>query len=402
VQKSLDEYKSMIRAKDSYAIFMAAYEAEAFEATMLGDDNPPIPPEGLAIEEDHWHLAYTHGVWRAEQPQPSRTISRTRNSSPPPLEIDSATTKMLEAQRMKQFPPPSVFDPPDSVRFGIPGQMYGPATKSPSAAAKKLAAKKKLATARTPSASPGKRLSPGKQQSPVRTPTAPLKTAAPKPKSPVKPAAAARPPTPAMDPHRGPVISTTNPPFIPGTNKPNPFFEPMPAPEVWHRRMPAFFSFGETPYMGQVMSDQINEDLARSKSCLLLPPFSNKQANNTVLDHDEIVNDPAPPPANPSGGGILNRISSVLLGRSASSAPEDVATRDRHGHRHSHGHGRVADDQVREIKPLRPTTWELPEVKEEDIQRAMGMWKSQVDEVAGPAVKRKASGQVGGGKRAAR
>ena len=45
--------------------------------------------------------------------------------------------------------------------------------------------------------------------------------------------------------------------------KPNPFFETMPAPEVWHRRMPPYFPFGETPYMEQVLSRQINADLAR-------------------------------------------------------------------------------------------------------------------------------------------
>lgn len=66
-------------------------------------------------------------------------------------------------------------------------------------------------------------------------------------------------------PKRGPVHSSTNPQTIPETTKKNPFFESMPAPEVWHRRMPPYFSFGETPYMERVISNQINADLAGSE-----------------------------------------------------------------------------------------------------------------------------------------
>ncbi|KAK3675309.1 hypothetical protein LTR78_004819 [Recurvomyces mirabilis] len=49
--------------------------------------------------------------------------------------------------------------------------------------------------------------------------------------------------------------------FLP---KKNPFHELMPAPEVWHRRMPNVFPFGETPFMEREKSRQINEDLTRS------------------------------------------------------------------------------------------------------------------------------------------
>ncbi|KAI7598632.1 hypothetical protein KC319_g2947 [Hortaea werneckii] len=67
---------------------------------------------------------------------------------------------------------------------------------------------------------------------------------------------------------RGPVHSSTNPQFIPHDPKqrPNPFFETMPAPEIWHQRMPAFFPFGETPYLERVKSRQIEEDLAYDHS----------------------------------------------------------------------------------------------------------------------------------------
>ncbi|SMR52557.1 unnamed protein product [Zymoseptoria tritici ST99CH_3D1] len=72
--------------------------------------------------------------------------------------------------------------------------------------------------------------------------------------------------SPERTPNRhGPVISVTNPRFLPGTNEPNPFFEQMPRPEVWHRQAPraGFLGFGDTPFSQQMMSDQIDADLAR-------------------------------------------------------------------------------------------------------------------------------------------
>lgn len=65
------------------------------------------------------------------------------------------------------------------------------------------------------------------------------------------------------EPGRGSIISPTNPENIAALNRPNPFYETLPAPEVWHRRMPPYFPFGETPYMEGVMSRQIDEDLKR-------------------------------------------------------------------------------------------------------------------------------------------
>jgi hypothetical protein len=64
---------------------------------------------------------------------------------------------------------------------------------------------------------------------------------------------------------RGTVHSVTNKPLIPGTNRKNPFFETMPGPEVWHRRMPPFPPFGETPLMEREMRRQISEDLAKGE-----------------------------------------------------------------------------------------------------------------------------------------
>lgn len=88
----------------------------------------------------------------------------------------------------------------------------------------------------------------------------PQQTAADKPLEPGQPSA----------PGRGPIRPVTNPEYIPDANgnptdRKNPFFETMPAPEIWHRRMPPIFPFGETKRMEEIYSDQINEDLKRSK-----------------------------------------------------------------------------------------------------------------------------------------
>lgn len=68
---------------------------------------------------------------------------------------------------------------------------------------------------------------------------------------------------------RGNMISSTNPGIITimvddhAQDRINPFFETLPGPEIWYRNMPPFFNFGETKFMEQQISDQINEDLAR-------------------------------------------------------------------------------------------------------------------------------------------
>jgi hypothetical protein len=55
--------------------------------------------------------------------------------------------------------------------------------------------------------------------------------------------------------------------------RPNAFFETLPGPEIWHRRMPPYFMFGETKYMQQVVSDQINRDLHRGEFRSPSPPI---------------------------------------------------------------------------------------------------------------------------------
>lgn len=48
----------------------------------------------------------------------------------------------------------------------------------------------------------------------------------------------------------------------------DPWAEEMPRPEVWHRRMPNSFPFGETPFMEVKMSEQISRDLGEGKSAI--------------------------------------------------------------------------------------------------------------------------------------
>ncbi|KAK6430911.1 hypothetical protein LTR95_012933 [Oleoguttula sp. CCFEE 5521] len=144
----------------------------------------------------------------------------------------------------------------------------------------------------TKSKSPSKVRSPSKAPSPSKTQSqSPLKkidtgdsgvvivdqTKRKRPQSPAKPTAttkgkgkSASPARPYQDnrgclPHtRGKVESCTNLEFISDEKgKHNPFFETLPAPEVWHRRMPPYFPFGETPLMEAYVSKQIDEDLQR-------------------------------------------------------------------------------------------------------------------------------------------
>jgi hypothetical protein len=73
---------------------------------------------------------------------------------------------------------------------------------------------------------------------------------------------------------RGKIVSPTNPAIIAELKQANRFHETLPAPEVWHRRMRPYFTFGETPYMQQLASDQIQEDLNKSEQTLLtFPPL---------------------------------------------------------------------------------------------------------------------------------
>lgn len=116
--------------------------------------------------------------------------------------------------------------------------------------------------------------SPAKRQraaSPAKAASAPISGRA-RSKSPAKgsvsqgQSASAQPyprPYPSHPGGRGKIISPTNPPMVEELNKRNTFHETLPAPELWHRNMPPYFPFGETPFMEQEISRQIDEDLRR-------------------------------------------------------------------------------------------------------------------------------------------
>lgn len=98
-----------------------------------------------------------------------------------------------------------------------------------------------------------------REKSPAKSPA---KTAKASTKADKEKATAAVPAPPSAA--RGPIESSTNPENLPDGGK-NPFHHTMPGPEVWHRRMPPYFSFGETPYMERILSAEINKDLSRGK-----------------------------------------------------------------------------------------------------------------------------------------
>ncbi|KAI5370978.1 hypothetical protein Slin14017_G018570 [Septoria linicola] len=143
---------------------------------------------------------------------------------------------------------------------------------------------------------------------------------------------------------RGNILSSTNPPTISiaikkadGTEeiqeRVNPFFETLPGPEVWHRNMPPFFSFGDTKLMEQIISDQINADLART--------------------HDIVPTKAKEAAADKSGGGFLAKGKSLLFGSAGPKTPVEET--------------QPADDSVvKPIATLRKDQWALPELTPQD------------------------------------
>lgn len=139
-------------------------------------------------------------------------------------------------------------------------QQPKPSKKSPTKRSASTSARSPSPSKRSRAASPTKEpislksrgKSPIKKSSPQKPSTTTTTT--------TNPYARPHPPHPS----RGTMISPTNPPTISTlTNKPNPFHETLPAPEIWHRRMPPYFPFGETRFMEREISLQIEADLAR-------------------------------------------------------------------------------------------------------------------------------------------
>ncbi|EGP88063.1 uncharacterized protein MYCGRDRAFT_92720 [Zymoseptoria tritici IPO323] len=392
----LDEYEELTKDGSSGSLLMKATEQQAYEATLENLDTPE-PPTGLPITEQQWRLAWFHGVRRAGQvvhdsdsadddAGPSTGRSKVRSSL---TATRPSKTQLKDLQRQYKAQPPSKLFGPTNKKpiakgnFESPGRrlhgQYNPVPVPPPYRMPKkhanefkspTSAEKTMATARSPTASPGK------QQTPSRSTAATTV----KPVPTLQPVRTSTLPNPPLVDGRGPVISVNNPPYLPGTDKPNPFFEYMPAPEVWHRRMPNFFSFGETPYMEQVMSDQINEDLARN--------------------HDEPR--PSVPDATPVSAGFIDRFksgvttaASAVLGRSASAsaAPESPAKEKSH---------------KKAPAALRPTMWALPYVSDEEVWKLVekdshgpraGETDEEMEEVPSPRKRKAAAAHAGRAKR---
>jgi hypothetical protein len=143
------------------------------------------------------------------------------------------------------------------------------ASKSPAPLPTTSAARSERTQSRSPTKSTASPRKPSSASSAIaNASTSPTKsTASPRKPSVVSASAKAKAATSKQN-DRGEIISPTNPVTIPVLNAPNRFFETLPAPEVWHRRMAPYFTFGETPAMQKLASDQIQDDLQRSEQTL--------------------------------------------------------------------------------------------------------------------------------------
>lgn len=190
-----------------------------------------------------------------EDASQATTSSRTRGISKSPVRKDSlylptgdddedepgnSPQKQVDQSQHTNLPPAPQTKKPTKKP---------PAKRSASVSQKSPSSSKGIKSASAPTASRVPSQSPIKESSPRRR----------RPTS--------QPPRPPHPNERGRdnIISPTNPHMIESLNKPNPFHETLPAPEIWHRRMPPYFPFGETPFMEREISRQIEEDLARGK-----------------------------------------------------------------------------------------------------------------------------------------
>ena len=176
--------------------------------------------------------------------------------------------------------------------------------KSPVKRAASLSNKSPSPAKRVRSASPAKAKAASAPKATRPRSQSPIKESSPRRRRPTS-----QPPRPAHPDERGRgnIISPTNPQMIESLNKPNPFHETLPAPEIWHRRMPPYFPFGETPFMEREISRQIEEDLARGKKMsavrcpivTLLNPSPGLQESRQAQQKND---------------GILKRVASLATG----------------------------------------------------------------------------------------
>ncbi|KXS99245.1 hypothetical protein AC579_3920 [Pseudocercospora musae] len=204
--------------------------------------------------------------------------------------------------------------------------------------------------ARTPARSPTKSLSPGKRHQRADTPRSPAK-----PSYKRKHLENGQGVWPKADQRRGDVVppiqkdwvevSDLKEPTKEPQDRENPFFQTMPAEEIWHRRMPPYFPFGETPYMEKVMSDQINEDLARGHG----------EGGKTAT-------------VAPQSSGILESISSIP-GRIAGSISSAFRSPERELEPTAAATARLPAKTFKDMVQPQVWPWHLPEMSREEVER---------------------------------
>lgn len=170
----------------------------------------------------------------------------------------------------------------------------------------------------------------------------------------------------ASEPGRGNIVSPTNPEHIAELKRPNPFYETLPAPEVWHRRMPPYFPFGETPYMEAVLSKQIDEDLKRGKlaSASVVPPSESTDSSNAGLEGD-------------AEGSRRKSSSQSWLAGLRSSATSAISS--------------MLGSKPQPEKKTYPSAWDLPVATEEEVNMVGELMRTQ-QRVGSGSVRRRSSG----------
>ncbi|RMY76771.1 hypothetical protein D0863_01717 [Hortaea werneckii] len=184
---------------------------------------------------------------------------------------------------------------------------------------------------------------------------------------------------------RGPVHSSTNPQFIPNNGpqqRPNPFFETMPAPEIWHQRMPPVFPFGETPYLERVKSRQIEEDLAYDHS---------KQPSEALSPEKSAA---AAAGGGRGGGGILEQAGQALARIREVFSPKRTTAEQ----------SSSSEDVEKPVPDPYDPVFALPRVREEDVEAFMrGAGNGDEGKSAGMAAtglkRRVSAGSSAGGSR---
>ena len=209
----------------------------------------------------------------------SKSPAKVRQSSPAPLEV--AKTRSKSPAKKDHLYRPSAFDfeedEPGECRHKYIPVEINPLTFPPEPPTKKSTKTpaKRTASPSTKAPSPSKRVrsaSPAKAPKPPTSTkararsTSPIKKSSPRSKPRLRTSLNWDNPPHPNERGRGGITSPTNPPTLATlANKPNPFHTTLPAPEIWHRRMPPYFPFGETPFMEREISRQIEEDLERGK-----------------------------------------------------------------------------------------------------------------------------------------